>query len=113
MRTAVVILAVLGIAAAVVRMVRAALWALHGGIDAFLARDTAAVRARRGDLTGLADAETQRQLARRRRIRALGAASFWAGLLLVPPLTPWPTALYASYSLLWLLPRRPALRPHP
>jgi hypothetical protein len=111
MRTAVILLAVFGFAAAAVRMVRAALWALHGGVEGFLARDAAATRARRGDLTGLADAEAQRALARRRRMLALGAASLWAGLLLVPPLTPWPTALYASYSLLWLLPRRSSLRP--
>jgi hypothetical protein len=106
MRTAVLLLAALGFAAAALRMVRSLFFTLHGGVDAFLARDLADTRAQRGDLTGVADARDAHATARRRRMLALGAASFWAGLLLVPPLTPWPELLYASYSLLWLLPRR-------
>jgi hypothetical protein len=108
MRTAVILLAVLGVAAVLLRLVRAALWALRGGVDAFLAGDVAETRAQRGDLTGLADAEAEREVARRRRMIAAGSLFLWGGLLIVPPLTPWPAMLYASYSLLWLLPHHPS-----
>jgi hypothetical protein len=106
------ILAVAGAAAVLVRAVASAFRALRGGVDAFLARDLADVRAQRGDLTGLSDAGEIRAAARRRRMAALAAAGFWLGLLFVPPLTPWPRFLYAVYSLLWLVPRRPTTPHH-
>jgi hypothetical protein len=106
MDTAVLILAVAGFAAVAVRMVGALVRVLTRGADALIARDVAAARAQRGDLTGLAEANLVRGAARRRRYVALGVLSIWAGLLLVPALTPWPTLLYAAYSLLWLLPPR-------
>jgi hypothetical protein len=111
MDAAFTLLAVAGIAAIVIRAFAAGARALRGGVEAFLARDAADVRAQRGDLTGLADASVARDAARRRRLYALGAMSFWIGLLVVPPLTPWPRFLYAVYSLLWLVPRRPTT-PH-
>jgi hypothetical protein len=106
------LLAALGIAAIIVRAVGAAFRALRGGVEGFLARDLADVRAQRGDLTGLADAAAVRAEARRRRLVALGALAFWIGLLLVPPLTPWPAFLYAIFALLWLVPRRPSTPHH-
>jgi hypothetical protein len=109
MTTLVTLLAAVGAMAVVLRIVRALFAVLHGGVDAFLARDAADVRARRGDLTGLADAATARAQARRRKLNATGILFIWSGLLLVPLLTPWPALLYASYSLLWLLPRRRVL----
>jgi hypothetical protein len=106
------LLAVAGVAAVVIRAIGAAFRALRGGVDAFLARDVADNRAQRGDLTGLADAAEYRSAARQRRMVALGAVAFWAGLLFVPPLTPWPRFLYAVYALLWLVPRRPTTPHH-
>lgn len=106
------ILAVAGIAAVLLRAVSSALRALRGGVDAFLARDVADARAQRGDLTGLADATEVRAAARRRRLFFLAAFGFWLGLLVVPPLTPWPRFLYAVFSLLWLVPRRPTTPHH-
>jgi hypothetical protein len=79
---------------------------LTRGADALIAREVATTRAQRGDLTGLEEANFVRGEARRRRYVALGFLSFWAGLLVVPTLTPWPSLLYAAYSLLWLLPHR-------
>lgn len=106
MDIAITLLAVAGIAAVGLRALGALVQAGSGGIDALLARDRADVRARRGDLTGLADAGTERSEARRRRLFALGRFSVWIGLLALPPLTAWPRFLYVLYSLLWLVPRR-------
>jgi hypothetical protein len=106
MNTAITLLGAAGIIAVVLRLARALFGALRGGVDAFIARDVALTRAQRGDITGLDDAQAAAGLARRQRLLALGAASMWAGLLIVPTLTPWPRLLYAGYSLLWLLPRR-------
>jgi hypothetical protein len=106
MSTAIMLLALAGAGAVVLRLLRALFAALRGGVDAFVARDIAETRAQRGDLTGLDDARSVALAARRRRLRALGVASVWGGLLVFPTLTPWPAMLYATYSLLWVLPRR-------
>jgi hypothetical protein len=105
MSTAILLLAIAGVIAVMLRLLRALFASLRGGVEAFLARDVAETRAQRGDLTGLNDARAAAAVSRRRRIVALGTASVWIGLLVVPALTPWPTVLYASYSLLWVLPR--------
>jgi hypothetical protein len=89
------------------RLLRSFVLVLSRGADAFLAREIAETRAQRGDITGLQEATVERSAARRRRIMSLGTLSMWAGLLLIPSLTPWPRLLYAAYSVLWLLPRRP------
>jgi hypothetical protein len=106
METAVLILAVAGFVAVAARVLRALLGVLTVGADVLIAREVAATRANRGDLTGLEEAKLARGEARRRRYVALGVLSIWAGLLMVPALTPWPNFLYAAYSLLWLLPHR-------
>jgi hypothetical protein len=106
MRTILLLLGAAGVAAVALRAAGALMTVISGGVESFLARDVADVRARRGDLTGLADADAVRQRARRRRFVALGVFSMWVCLLIVPPLTPWPGFLYAAYSLLWLVPRR-------
>jgi hypothetical protein len=106
MDIAISLVAAAGIAAVLLRAVTALLRALRGGVDSFLARDLADLRAQRGDLTGLADAADVHAAARRQRLFALGAFFMWIGLLAVPPLTPWPRFLYVVYSLLWLVPRR-------
>lgn len=99
------LLAIAGVIAVMLRLLRALFASLRGGVDAFLAGDVADTRAHRGDLTGHSEARSAVQLARRRRMLALGAASLWIGLLVVPMLTPWPSLLYAGYSVLWVLPR--------
>lgn len=104
MRILILLLAVAGGLAVFSRVVRALLRLLHRGIDAFVAREVADLRAQKGDLTGLADASRQRADARRRKVLAVAALSFWVVLLVAPPLTPWPALLYALYSVLWLIP---------
>ncbi|MGH7464514.1 MAG: hypothetical protein ACREK1_05010 [Longimicrobiales bacterium] len=111
MSTAIMLLAAAGVIAVMLRLLRALFATLRGGVAAFLARDVADTRAQRGDLTGHSEARAAVQLARRRRLLALGASSIWVGLLVFPMLTPWPRLLYASYSLLWLLPRVPRHAP--
>ena len=110
MRTAVILLAIAGIAAILLRIVTAGFGVLRVGVDGYLAREMGNVRAQRGDITGLRESAESRALLRRRRFRATGVLLMWVGLLLVPPLTPWPQLLYAAYSLLWLLPRRTAIQ---
>jgi hypothetical protein len=113
MRTAVFLLVAAGIAAVLLRAASALFDALRGGVESFLAQDLAEIRARRGDLSGLEEAAELRAAARRRRLLSLGVFSMWLGLLIIPPLTPWPEFLYAAYSLLWLLPRRRRSAPRP
>jgi hypothetical protein len=104
--TALQLLAIAGFAAVALRALIALLASLRRGVDVFLARDLADTRRQRGDITGLTDAAEARAAASRRRFVALSFFFLWAGLLIIPPLTPWPTMLYASYCVLWLLPRR-------
>lgn len=104
MRIVILLLAFAGGLAVLARVIRSLFRLLHRGIDAFVAREVADLRAQKGDLTGLADAARQRADARRRRLVAVAALSFWVVLLVAPPLTPWPELLYALYSVLWLIP---------
>jgi hypothetical protein len=93
--------------AAILRRAGGALLRLaHGGVESLYADGLASAHARRGDITSLQDAAATRVLAVRRRRLALGSFAFWAVLLLLPLITPWPVAVFAAYSPLWLLPRR-------
>ena len=100
----VILLAVVGVAAVLYRAGRSALWSLWRGVDAYLKGEVAEQHARRGDLTGMADAKKRHALARQRRWIAAGRLGVWVALLIVPVFTSWTAALYASYSVLWLLP---------
>ncbi len=112
MEAALIILAVLGFIAVLVRLVRAAFGALRHSVDTFLAREAVEARARRGDLTGMAEAQNWNRGARRARIRSFVIVALWLAGLIAPAFTPWARELYAAYSLLWLFARpRPALRP--
>jgi hypothetical protein len=104
------ILAIGGIAAVLRHILTASSKLLRRGLDAYLAGQIADVRANRGDLTGLSDAQDARVRARRLRRGALFMMAVWVALLVVPPLTPWPELLYASYTILWFVPRRGAAR---
>jgi hypothetical protein len=106
MRLVIYLFGIAGFAAVTLRAAFALLNGLRGGVESLLARDLTEIRARRGDLTGVQEANELQGAARRHRLLALGAFSMWTGLLVVPPLTPWPGMLYAAYSVLWLVPRR-------
>jgi len=102
----VLFLAISGVIAVLIRVGGALFVLLRRGAEGIIARELAATRMQRGDITGLADATTAHSEAKRRRFVATGLLFTWAGLLFVPPLTPWPSLIYATYSVLWLLPRR-------
>ena len=95
-----------GILAVCTHAARSLFFLLLGTASAFAARQVGSTRAQRGDLTGMQEAEEERTVAMQRRRTALAVLVLWLGLLLLPVLTPWPSALYSAYALLWLLPGR-------
>jgi hypothetical protein len=97
------VLAVFGFTALAWQLGRALFATMRSGVEVFVARQAAELRAREGDLTGLAEAEARGRSAGRVRRRALGRAAFWLGLLALPPLTPLMIPVYAACSLLWLM----------
>jgi hypothetical protein len=98
------LLALIGIAAAVWHVVRAAFRFLGHGAAGMWTDEVARTHARRGDVTALEDSRRQREAVARRKTRAGVEAVGWLILLLVPPLTPWGRHIYAAYTLLWLVP---------
>lgn len=103
MRVLLLLLGAMGVAAllwlflgAVYRLVRAA-------AERFVAGGTAETRARRGDLTGLEEAQQWSSRARRREWGAVMRALGWGLLLVVPSLTVWAAPTYAGCAVLWLL----------
>jgi hypothetical protein len=106
MNSILLLLSVAGVVAVLARAVLAGVRLLFRGADSLLAGEVAAQRARRGDLTGVSDADRARREARVRRRGAVAELAVWIGLLAAPPLTPWPEGIYAAYALLWLFPRR-------
>lgn len=93
--------AIAGFAAVAIRFVRALFALLRLGAEAFVAGQTAATRARRGDVTGMTEAEGRARATRRARTRAAGALLAWGLALAVPPATPWTRPLYVSYAGVW------------
>ena len=104
METPVLILAVAGFVAVLRRLLGAALRVLTGGVDRYVAGQLATTRARHGDITGMREAEGAAATARERRRDAVARLLFWTGLLILPPFVPYTSAIYASYSLLWIVP---------
>ncbi len=101
MRVLLAILAVLGIVAVVSRLAGALLRALGRTAEHVAAGHAVDTRARRGDLTGLAEAGAWQTEARRRRRQAWLVGGLWAGLLVAPLYTPLTSYVYAAYALLW------------
>jgi hypothetical protein len=100
------IFAILGFLAAARLAGRAGFRLLTRGVEVFLVSEAGRTHAQRGDITALRDADVARRSARRKRLGALVVFAGCVGLLAVPPFTPWPTLVYASYAPLWLLPPR-------
>jgi hypothetical protein len=103
MELAVLILAVLGFVAVLLRFLKAALAAASQGANALYAREMQATRARRGDVTGMEEARGWVVSACKGRTQAIGAVMFWIALLALPLLLlRSPAPVYAAYSVLWL-----------
>ncbi len=103
MRAVAAVFAILGFLA-VVRLAALALFRIVGrGVEAFVAGQVGDTHARRGDVTGLRNADAARTVARRARRSAFALLATSVGLLLLPMLTPWPRWLYVAYVPLWLV----------
>lgn len=101
------LLALLGVAALLLRLGSSGVRLLLASAASTAADGMADVSARRGDLTLLAERDDRaRSLARARRGEWLRAA-LWAALLVVPPLFGAALHVYAGAALLWVLPRPP------
>jgi hypothetical protein len=105
------LLAVLGIAALVVRLSRAALRLGLNAAEATAASGLADVSQRRGDITGFLERRASGETLRRARRRNLAAVLFYVLLLVVPLFTGVAREAYAAAALIWLLPRRPVRPP--
>lgn len=97
------ILAIVGFLALVWGLGLAVLQLVRGGVDGLVAGGLAETRARRGDVTGMSEAERHLARARRNRVRSAAFVAGWAALLLVPPLTPWPRAIYGAAAVFWIV----------
>ncbi len=101
MRALLLILSALGLLAVIGRLARALLRALGRTAEHVAAGQAASNLARRGDLTGLAEAGAWRTEARKRRRNAWLTGALWTALLLVPLWTPWTLYVYSAYAVLW------------
>ncbi|HKJ93521.1 MAG TPA: hypothetical protein VJ957_10145 [Longimicrobiales bacterium] len=99
-------LAVVGVVAVIWRLLRSLLRLARRVSDAVWASEIARARARRGDLTGMRDAQAEADAARRARDRAAVVALLWAFLLVAPAALPWTRVLYAVLALTWVMPKR-------
>jgi hypothetical protein len=105
MELSLLILAAVGFAAVLRCLLRAAFRAARHGAYVLYAREIAATRSRRGDLTGLEEAREWAGQARKDRRQALGGVGFWLALLFLPlALLPRPVVVYATYAAIWLIP---------
>lgn len=105
MNTLLLLAAVFGFGAIALGVARAAIGLVKRLAEGVLAGEVAGSRERRGDLTGMAEAERQSAGARRERLRLAIVMVAWTVLLVGPPFTPWPRQIYAAASVLWLLHR--------
>lgn len=97
------LLAVAGLAAVLVGTVRSALRLLGRGVEAYVAGQLADTRARRGDLTGMAEARDAVRRASRARLRGALVLAGWTAALVTPLLVPWTRSAYAACAALWIL----------
>lgn len=100
------VLAITGILAALGRIFRAGVRALFGMAESYMASQVRQTRAQRGDLSGIAEADSARAQGRRRRTLATLELVLWFAYLIGAQFTPWPRELYAGLNILWLLQRR-------
>ena len=104
MRLLLFFLAVAGFLAVARQLTRATFVLLKRSVDAFVLREVAGQRARRGDVTGLVEVQAAKQQRRRARLLALLAVIGWTALLALPLTTRATLQGFAAYSVLWLVP---------
>ena len=99
-----ILLAIPGVLAVLLRLSLAVLAATRHTVERFVARQIADQRAQRGDISGVTEAARLRDAAARQQWRFIIQALVWATLLLFPLAFPAAVVIYPFYSLLWLLP---------
>ena len=105
MTSLLILIALPGIAAVVLRWSRALFVTARHSLERFIAGQIADTRAQRGDISGMSEAESIRSKARAEALRSLLLVLFWSALLLGPLLLPGTLLIYALYAVLWFLPR--------
>ncbi len=103
MRSLILLLGALGLAALLWLFARALYRLLRAGAERFVAGDAEETRAKRGDLTGMAEARQWRSRARRRQWGAVVRVLGWGVLLIGPSFTHRAAVIYAACAPLWLL----------
>jgi hypothetical protein len=98
------LLAFIGGAALVVRLLRASFRLALSAAEASAAGGLADVSARRGDVTGMMERRSAQSDARRARRAALASAALWIAWLVVPVYAGWVREAYALAAVLWLAP---------
>lgn len=109
----VLVLAFVGGAALVHRLLRALMRAGLAAAEAAAVEGLLEVSTRRGDLTGMAERRDRIREVRRVRGRALLLAVVWLALLVVPSTLGAGRLVFAAAATLWLLPRPPLRFPAP
>jgi hypothetical protein len=100
-----ILLAVPGVLAVLLRLGVALFAAAKHSVEWFVARQISNQRAERGDLSGLSEAEKIRNEAGRQQRRFGLHALIWLTLLAFPLMVPGAVIVYPLYSILWFLPR--------
>jgi hypothetical protein len=101
-----ILLAIPGVLAVLLRLGIDLLHATRHTIEWYVARQISQQRAQRGDLSGLAEADKLRAAAAQKQRWYGMHAALWIVLLAFPLMIPGAVVVYPLYSLLWLLPRR-------
>ncbi len=100
-----ILLAIPGVLAVLLRLGVALFGTTKHTIEWYVARQISNQRAERGDLSGLSEAEKIRNEAARQQRRWGLHALAWTTLLALPLLIPGAVIVYPLYSVLWLMPR--------
>jgi hypothetical protein len=101
-----ILLAIPGVAAVMLRLFKALLRAARYSLERYVARQIVQQRATRGDLSGMAEADKVRRQAADKQVRFVGETLMWSALLGAPLLFPPALLLYPLYSIFWFVPRR-------
>ncbi len=104
------LLAVFGFLALVLRLGRELVRLALNAAEATAASGLAEVSERRGDITGLMERQAAAQALRRARRRTIAGVAALFLLMAIPPFTELAREVYAACALLWFIPAR-RLRP--
>lgn len=107
MNVILLVLAVLGAVALVVRVLRAMFRFAIAAAQSSAAAGLAEVSARRGDLSALAERKSVERAARHARRRDGISMTLWLLLLVLPLVFGWVREAYAAAAVLWFFPLQP------